>query len=243
MNRITITIITATLNAAHVITDLASDLLEQTDRDYRWLIVDGGSSDGTIEALPADVLAQVDLLREKDFGIYDALNKGVRRCTTSHYLVVGADDRLAPDAIAGYRRLAEESDADIVAASVRDAGRVALPGRGRSWLRGQNAFISHHSVGTLIRRSLHETVGFYSKNLPIAADQLFIKTAIQHGCRVRYAPHFIAGEFSRDGVSSTRYLATLFEFTLVQLRTERRRGVQLAILVLRLLRHWRKALA
>ena len=107
-------------------------------------------------------------------------------------------------------------------------------------MRGQNAFISHHSVGTLIRRSLHDTVGFYSAGLPIAADQLFIKTAIQRGCRVCYAPDFVAGEFSRDGVSSTRYLATLFEFTLVQMRTEKSRVLQLSLLLFRLLRHWRR---
>ena len=89
-----ITIVTATLNAANVIGALAADLLAQTDRDFRWLIVDGGSTDGTIERLPSDILDRVDLVRESDFGIYDALNKGVRRCATSHYLVIGADDRL-----------------------------------------------------------------------------------------------------------------------------------------------------
>lgn len=235
-----ITIVTATLNAANVIGALAADLLAQTDRDFRWLIVDGGSNDGTIERLPSDILDRVDLVRESDFGIYDALNKGVRRCATSHYLVIGADDRLDRDAIATYRRLAAESGADIIAASVRDDGRIARPNRGKSWMRGQNAFISHHSVGTLIRRSLHDTVGFYSAGLPIAADQLFIKTAIQRGCRVCYAPDFVAGEFSRDGVSSTRYLATLFEFTLVQMRTEKSRVLQLSLLLFRLLRHWRR---
>jgi glycosyltransferase involved in cell wall biosynthesis len=238
----TISILTATLNAASVIDRLGADLAAQTDCDFTWIVVDGGSTDGTTERLPQALRGRIVLVQERDFGIYDALNKGVRRCESTHYLVAGADDRLDPDAVERYRGIALETDADIVAASVRDDGRIALPGRGKSWLRGQNAFISHHSVGTLIRRSLHDRIGLYSAGLPIAADQLFIKTAVRQGARVHFAPEFVAGEFSRTGVSGTRYLATLFDFTLVQMKTESSRSLQLLLLIVRLVRHWREAL-
>lgn len=239
---VTITVVTATFNAARTLGDLSDDLRRQTDAAFQWIVIDGGSTDGTLACIAPELASRTRVIQEPDHGIYDAINKGVRRCETTHYLVIGADDRLDPQAIAQFRQLAQESDADIVAASVREAGRIARSNRGKPWLRGQNAYISHHSVGTLFRTSLHERFGLYTKRLTLAADQLFVKNAISAGVRVRYCPDVVVGEFSREGQSSTRYLACLFEFTLVQLQTEPHRGFQLLLLIGRLIRHWSKAL-
>jgi len=237
-----LSILTASLNAAATLARLGADLLAQTDGDFCWIVIDGGSTDGTLQALPEALRDRTVLIQEADFGIYDALNKGLQRCTSSHYLVVGADDRLAPDAVARFKALVASTDADIVAASVRDTlqGGLAQPGRGSPWRRGQHATISHHSVGTLIRRSLHDTLGPYSRHFPIAADQLFIKTAVQAGARVHLAPDFVAGEFTRGGVSTQRYAQSQFELALVQLRTERWKSLQLLLFIARLLQHWRR---
>lgn len=236
----TISVITATLNAGKFIGHLAADLDAQTDGDFQWIVVDGGSTDDTLNQFPEALEARITIIQERDFGIYDALNKALRRCQSDYYLVIGADDRLRPDAIAGYRRLAEVSAADIVAASVKDGNVVAMSGRGKPWLRGHSAYLSHHSAGTLIRRSLHDRFGFYSHAFPIAADQLFVKRSVLGGAKLHCAPEFVAGEFSRTGVSSVQFTATLFEFTLVQLRTETNRALQLLIFIGRLLRHWKK---
>lgn len=236
----TISVITATLNAGKLIGHLAADLHAQTDTDFQWIVVDGGSTDDTLTQFPEGLKDRLTIIQERDFGIYDALNKGLRRCQSEYYLVIGADDHLRPDAIARYRRLAESSAADIVAASVKDGDIIALSGRGKPWLRGHNAYLSHHSAGTLIRRSLHDRFGYYSHSLPIAADQLFVKQSVLGGAKLYCAPEFVAGEFSRTGVSSIEFTATLFEFTLVQLRTEKLRHLQLLIFIVRLLRHWKK---
>lgn len=236
----TISVITATLNAGRFISLLSADLQAQTDANFDWIVVDGGSSDNTLTQFSEKLKDRITVIQERDFGIYDALNKGLRHCRSDYYLVIGADDRLSFNAIEVYRRLAAESGADIVAASVKDGDRIATPGRGKPWLRGHNAYLSHHSAGTLIRRSLHEKFGFYSHAFPITADQLFVKRAVMGGARVRCAPDFVAGEFARCGVSSVHYTATLFEFTLVQFQTEKYKLLQLLIFVVRLFRHWRK---
>ena len=72
------------------------------------------------------------------------------------------------------------------------------------------------------------------------AEEFLYLACLHQGTGVQ-APDFIAGEFSRLGVSSTRYTACLFEFTLVQMRTERWPSLQLLMLIGRLLRHWRQA--
>lgn len=236
----TITVITATLNAGQFIGFLAADLESQTDADFIWIVVDGGSTDDTLAQFPTGLIDRMIIIQEPDFGIYDAINKGLRECKTEYYLVIGADDRLNADAIEVFRRLAEISEADIVAASVKDGEIVAIPGRGKPWLRGQNAYLSHHSVGTLIRRGLHDNFGFYTHRYPITADQFFVKRAILGGASVHCAPDFVAGEFGRGGVSSVQFAATLFEFTLVQFRTEKNKTLQMLIFLGRLLRHWKK---
>ena len=238
---VSISIFTATLNAADTIGRLGEDLLRQSDPDFRWIVIDGGSTDGTLGALPGGLADRTELIPGPDAGIYDALNKALARCRSTHYLVVGAADRLEPGAVAGFRRLAQEHDADLVAASVRDAAvGLARPGLGSPWRRGQHAYVAHHSVGTLIRTALHDRLGPYSLRFPIAADHLFIKSAVAAGARLHVAPDFVAGEFGRGGVSNRRYAQAQLELAAVQLQTEHHRGVQLLLLVWRLLRHWRR---
>lgn len=240
MSHTHITVLTATLNAEKTIQKLGKDLLAQTDNFFTWLIIDGGSTDKTLKLIPQELGDRVQILSEPDFGIYDALNKGIKNLDTEYYLVVGADDRLHADAIKKYRQLAQNTHADLIAASVIEAGRIIPPNMGQSWLRGHKAYIAQHSVGVLIKKTLHETYGYYSRYFPIAADQLFIKSAVQRACTIHYAPEFIAGEFTCAGLSSSHYLACLFEFTLVQIKTENHAALQLLLMFLRIIRHWKK---
>jgi glycosyltransferase involved in cell wall biosynthesis len=232
-----LTILTATFNCRRDLAALAQCIRVQTDHDHLWLIVDGMSTDGTLEAVPPDMPCRVEVIREPDFGIYDAINKGVRRITQGHYVVVGADDRPAQDMVERYRQQLRLGGHELVAAAVQEEDRIVLPGRGHPWRHGQNAYIAHHSLGVAIARSLHDRFGFYSRRFPIAADQLFVKSAMAGGASIRYCPEFVAGVFARGGVSSTDYFGALCEFTRVQLETERHPAAQLLLFVLRVLKN------
>lgn len=232
-----LTIITATYNCREHLAALAEHIRAQTDHDHTWLIVDGMSTDGTLGAIPQDLPCKVQVICEPDFGIYDALNKGVRQLKGGHYVVVGADDRPAPDMVSGYKAALSTGPYDLVAAAVAEEGRMIFPGRGDPWRHGQNAYIAHHSLGVAIARALHDRVGFYSRRFPIAADQFFIKKAMAAGATLLPCPDFIAGEFDRGGVSSTDYFGTLCEFTRIQLETEERPVAQLLLFIARVIRH------
>ncbi|HEX4869816.1 MAG TPA: glycosyltransferase [Moraxellaceae bacterium] len=237
---ITLTILTATFNSSAVIGRLIASLEAQTDADFEWLVVDGASSDDTLARIANARLARKTVVSEPDFGVYDALNKGVCRASGDYYLVVGADDTLAPEAVANFRRaVAGAAPApDLVSAHVESAGRDCQALRRRPWLYGMQAYVSAHSVGTLIRRDLHDRFGLYSRKFPIGADQYFIKRAAQGGARILYAD-FRAGSFSQEGVSSVDVAGTLTEFFRVQLATERGRLRQVLLFLLRLARHYR----
>jgi glycosyltransferase involved in cell wall biosynthesis len=222
---------------------LVESLRQQTDLDFEWVVMDGGSTDGTKEFLEGLTDLPLVWRSEPDFGIYDALNKAIKRARGEYYLVVGADDILDPHAIENYKKLGAETGADILTAAVAFSGCMGLlkRPRGPAWLRGQLAYVTGHSVGAVFRKSLHEqdAVGFYSRAYPICADQLFIKRAVRAGACVAVGD-FLAGRFGAGGVSTVNVAGVLTEFFRVQLQTERCKSLQVVLFILRLLRHFPK---
>lgn len=235
-----ISIVTATLNVERTVPGLIESIQHQTDQDFEWIVVDGESRDRTLELLRGAGLAQLRLISEPDFGIYDALNKALRIASGDYYLVCGADDRLSADAVEQYRRIAANTCAEIISARVETSQGVCLPGRGRAWLRGHLAYVSQHAVGSLIKRSLHESIGFYSNRFKIAADQLFIKRVCMRADHRLVCGEFVAGLYATNGVSGQDVAASMTEFFRVQLETEPNKTLQVFLFLLRLLRHWRK---
>ncbi len=240
---LSITVVTVTYDATPVLRGLIESLRAQTDRDFEWVVVDGASTDETVELIKSagDVVSK--WISEPDCGIYDAMNKAVRLASGEYYLVCGADDRLSPTAVADYRRIATQAQADIISACVESVTGVVRPAQGQSWRRGQSAFVSHHSVGTLIRKSLHQEFGDYSRRFPIAADQYFLKrVCMSPGVRFA-AADFVAGHYSMDGLSGSDIPGTMAEFFRVQLETERYPSLQVLLYGLRLMRHFGRIVA
>ena len=78
------------------------------------------------------------------------------------------------------------------------------------------SYVAGHSVGTLIRRSLHEEIGYYSRKYPIAADHLFLELALLRGVVFEHGD-FIAGKFGDQGVSSKDKIGALTEAFRIQM--------------------------
>jgi glycosyltransferase involved in cell wall biosynthesis len=238
--RVSISVVTVTLNAAATLRGLVESLRNQHDHEFTWTVFDGGSSDGTVDIVRNCGLP-VKLVVGRDFGIYDALNQCVQRADTDYYLVCGADDVLYPHAIASYRASVERRNdrVDFVAASVDMDHRVLRPREGLGWLLGLPGIASSHAVGLLIRTDLHAEIGWYSRKFPIAADQLFVKTAYRRGCVIA-RESFVAGRYGTGGTSGSDMLGMLTEAFRVQRLTERGKLLQVLLFILRLLKHYRR---
>lgn len=97
-----ISLITATWNSAESITETIRSIKEQTINraNLEWVVVDGDSSDNTVEVIKNSGVEPDQLVSERDRGIYDALNKGVRLATGDIVGFLHADDFLAaPDVL------------------------------------------------------------------------------------------------------------------------------------------------
>jgi len=233
-----ITVVTITLNAAKTFPDLLISLRGQTDRDFKFLVMDGASGDGTI-ALVKEAKDIVTLsVSEPDTGFYDALNKAIRLVNTSHYLVIGADDTLTPNAVADYKEAVTRTDADMVIAAVKAGAKILKGYRPELRWRAPSAMITSHSVGTLIKTALHEQFGPYSLRYPIYADSLFVKR-VCIACNTKVVDGgFLAGEFcTKGGISTSNVVRSLCELWMVQRETGEKPLLQYVLFQLRLLRH------
>jgi glycosyltransferase involved in cell wall biosynthesis len=87
-----ISVVTVSFNAAETIEETIKSVLSQTYRNLEFIIVDGNSSDKTVEIIKKH--DGIKWISEPDNGIYDAMNKAVKLCTGGWILFLGADDIL-----------------------------------------------------------------------------------------------------------------------------------------------------
>jgi len=227
-----ISVITATRNAQATLPLLYDSLIRQTYRDFEWIVVDGLSDDRTVSLLEGYSAANawIKFVSEPDFGVYDAINRGLALASGEYYVVAGADDTFESDALAQYAEVVRRSSAEVVLACVMRTGKRTGGFRPRyAWISHSKAFRVSHSVGMLFERSLHERFGYYSPRFPLLADGYFLGRLLRSG-RVRFAEaDFVAGTFGANGMSSGNKLQTLAESFQIQMLTARHPTLQLLL--------------
>jgi glycosyltransferase involved in cell wall biosynthesis len=233
--RASISIITASFNSAQQLPALTQSLQRQTDQEFDWVVADGASTDGTLEYLRTVQRLRLVVSSMPDFGIYDALNRAISLCSGEYYIVAGADDEFHADAVARFRAAIERDAADLIVANVVFGRRCFRIKRAPTWLVGEKALIANHSVGTAIRKSLHDRFGFYSRKFPIAADSLFLLLACKGGA-TRNIAAFTAGSLGMSGVSGSDRFGSATELFRVQLLVGHALIPQLLLLLLRILK-------
>lgn len=88
-------IVTITLDNLYGVRATRTSIEEQSLRDFEWIVVDGASTDGTVEELENCELANFFWTSEKDSGLYNAMNKGLARCRGRYIVFMNAGDRFA----------------------------------------------------------------------------------------------------------------------------------------------------
>lgn len=231
-----ISIITPNFNSGNALEHVYNDLLNQRNNSFEWIVVDGGSNDYSAKLLKdmQNSNEWIRLISEKDFGIYDAINKGVNIARGEYYLVVGSDDHIYKDAIEMYMSEIKNDPPDIVLSSVVKSGRVEGGFRpGMSWAGHQQVFLGNHSIGMLIKKSLHKKFGMYSNHYPMLADGYFLQNILMSDSVNIKIADFVAGEFSLDGFSATNKVRSLSEGWMIQMSITKYPLLQILLFLLK----------
>ncbi|WP_310461638.1 glycosyltransferase [Sphaerotilus sp.] len=176
-----ISIITATFNSEKCIEALIESIKLQTYHDYEWIVVDGLSSDNTMDMVRRSGVNNVRYISEKDSGIYSAFNKGVKISKGDYIYFIGSDDRFADSNV--LLDISKYLDDDIccVFGGVRD---------------GRN-FIFNSSLRWKINiiNTVHHQAAFYARKLFV--DFIFdeaIKVVSDYELNFKLA-HFHGGDY------------------------------------------------
>ena len=236
MNKISI--ITATYNSESTIKALIKSLESQSDQNFDWFIADNCSTDQTIKIINNVNKFNVNIISEQDKGIYDALNKAIKRSKNKFYLVVGSDDYLSSDCVENFRKSINEN-VDLIFSAWKVGNKISYPKKKLGVIYGMLGVGSCHSVATLIKKSLHEKWGYYDLQFKVCADQYFIKKSVYGGAVCKHM-NFVSGEFSNEGFSSINTLNNLSEFFKIQLLTEKNKLFQFSLFILRIIKNYKK---
>jgi glycosyltransferase involved in cell wall biosynthesis len=97
-----LSVITVCRNIVDVIGRTAESIVSQSVQDFEWIVVDGGSTDGTVDALLRIAGDRIDvLISESDRGIYDAMNKGIAVARGDYLLFIDGGDELHDEHVVG----------------------------------------------------------------------------------------------------------------------------------------------
>lgn len=186
MSKNKISIITVNFNNREGLAKTIASVKEQDFTDYEYLVIDGGSSDGSSEIIAANTDIISYWVSEKDRGIYHAMNKGIAKANGEyiHFLNSG-------DSFCSSRSLSEfmlqQPVADIVYADYKDAlnGIVYKMPAQLSFRFFYKQSLNHQA--TVIRRSLFEEFELYNEESLIIADwEFFIKAIVLKGASTQY---------------------------------------------------------
>jgi glycosyltransferase len=211
-----ISIITVAYNSAATILDTLQSVAAQTHPDIEHIVIDGGSRDNTV-ALVRSQGAQVSrLVSERDEGIYDAMNKGLRLATGEFVGFLNADDMLAaPDVVAAIAHAAA-AEVDAVCGDLVYVNKDRPAEVVRYWRCGEftpsslrYGWMPPHPT-LYVRRSRLAEQGLFDVRLRIAADYDFILRYLgRPGIRLAYVPKLLVK--MRTGGVSNRSLVALIK--------------------------------
>jgi glycosyltransferase involved in cell wall biosynthesis len=172
-----VTVITAVFNGSDRIDACIESVLHQNYPNIEHIILDGGSTDGTV-AILRKYQDRIALWKsEPDSGVYDAWNKGLELAQGEWIAFLGADDEYLPNAITAYMNLAREHpDADYLSSKIRwfrPSGYSRILGSQWEWPRFSRYMCCPH-VGSMHRRQLFEKYGGFDISYRIVADYEFL---------------------------------------------------------------------
>ncbi|MBI2619513.1 MAG: glycosyltransferase [Ignavibacteriales bacterium] len=228
-----VSIITVCLNAEKTIARTIESVLRQTYSHIEYLITDGASTDGTLDIVrryQPRFKGRMRIHSERDLGIYDAMNKGIRLSRGAIIGIINSDDWYEPDAVRlvvdSYRKHGDAVFYGIL--RVMEEGKEVM-------LRAVNPQFLYRDVlghpAYLVAKSIYDTWGAFRLDYRYASDyELMMRLIHCHAPFVQIDA--VLANFSQGGESGQYGLKTLEEYLRVRYEygylTKRRMLVQIS---------------
>jgi glycosyltransferase involved in cell wall biosynthesis len=214
-----ISIITVNLNDLEGLKRTMISVFEQTFKEFEYIVIDGGSTDGSKEYIETHSDKIDTWVSEKDSGIYNAMNKGIKVATGEYLLFLNSGDWLYDNSVL------DKVAGKLLGCDVLYGNMVKVFPDGKQHLdkgvNGNEITFKTFAEGTLnhssslIKRDLFTKYGFYDENLKIVSDwKFFLITLGLNKSEVRYLNSTISC-FDMTGISNAN----------IELRNSERRQV------------------
>ena len=244
MKKQKISIITVTKNSEKYLERNILSINNQAYKNYEHIIIDGGSTDKTLDIIHKHRKKIKYFISEKDKGLYDAMNKGIKKSTGDIIGILNSDDIYYRNALKivdkyfnKYQKL------DFLFGSVYKY--KLLHGYHPEKIKWTFGFYSAHSVGFFIRKNSHKKVGYYNIKYKYSADyDLFYRLIIKNKMSgMATNKNEIFGKFRSGGLSSRiRYIDFLKECSQIRLDNGQNYFVVNFIFLLRLFKNLKRML-
>lgn len=191
-----ISIVTAVMNRADSIGEAIRSLQAQSFREFEHIVIDGMSTDGTLDVVRSLADHRTLLVSEKDKGIYDALNKGFAVASGDFIGVLHSDDVFAnADVLSDVVKAFQKDAVDAVYGDLQYVSKANPTRVLRHWQAGDfrpgslaRGWMPPHPA-LFVRRSFVEQWGAFDTQFRIAADyEVILRYLIKGGLRIHYVP-------------------------------------------------------
>jgi len=239
-----ISIITVTKNSENFLEECILSLDKQSYRNYEHIIIDGYSTDNTINIIKKYKDKVAYWVSEKDEGLYDAMNKGIKKCSGDIIGILNSDDIYYSQAL----RIVNEyfnlnKELDFLFGSVNKY--KLLHGYNPKKIKWSFGFYTSHSVGFFIKKKSQLKVGLYNLKYKYSSDyDLFYRMIVHFKLKgIATKKEEILGKFRSGGISTRlSYLEYLKENTIIRIDNGQNIILVYLIFLARFLRNFRKVL-
>lgn len=226
-----VSLITVCFRSAGVIRTALESVLAQKGVDVDYIVVDGGSNDGTVEILKeyeSKFAGRMRWISERDEGMYDALNKGIKMAEGDVVGILNADDMLEDENTLAFVASSFDQGIDCVYGDIRfvrgeskKTTRYYSSRRWRPWMHNWGFMPAHPSV--YVRREVFDRVGGYKLGYDISADfEWMVRLLCKERVKARYLPRSIVT--MRLGGKSTAGLKAMLKLNRENVRANRENG-------------------
>jgi glycosyltransferase involved in cell wall biosynthesis len=244
-----ISVITPTYNSESVIKDCIESVANQSYKNFEHLVIDGASTDRTLQILQEYQNHLTVLLSQPDHGIYDAMNKGINLATGSVIGFLNSDDFYINNNILAKvadifieDTLLDACYADLLYTDKLDTSRIVRYYKSKKFVPGAFAkgWCPPHPT-FFLRRSVFERFGYFNLNYSFAADvELMMRLFEINNIRVRYVPELWVK--MRMGGVTNRNLKNIYNQNQEVLRALRSHRLPTNIILFFLFKIFRRAM-